>query len=84
MPQPDTKLDAMGGRTMPGVSVGCHAHLGGIWSGDYLVADYAPFKKDCDVGRAKVKVHRTKEVARNKALMKKTSECPTNRPNSWR
>ena len=34
MPQPDTKLDAIGGRTMPGVFVGCHTHAGGIWSGD--------------------------------------------------
>ena len=65
MPQPDTKLDAMGGRTMPGVFVGYHTHAGGIWSGDYLVADYAPFKKDCDVGRAKVKVHPTREVVKN-------------------
>ena len=55
MPQPDTKLDSMGGN-------GYHTHAGGLWSGDYLVADYAPFKKYCDVGRAKVKVHRTKEV----------------------
>ncbi len=65
MPQPDTKLDAMGGRTMPGVFVGCHTHAGGIWSGDYLVADYAQFKTDCDVGRAKVNVHRANEVVKN-------------------
>ena len=45
--------------------MGYHTHDGGIWRGDYLVADYAPFKKDCDVGRAKVKVHRAKAVAKN-------------------
>ncbi len=49
---------------MPGVFVGYHTHAGGIWSGDYLVADYAPFKKDGDVGRAKVKIHRAKEVVK--------------------
>ncbi len=50
MPQPDTKLDAMGGRAMPGVFVGCHTHAGGIWSGDYLA--------DRDVGKAKSLVPR--------------------------
>ncbi len=64
MPQPDTKLDAMGGRSMPGAFIGYHTHAGGIWSGDYLVADYAPFKKDCDVTPATVRAHRIKEVLR--------------------
>ena len=50
MPQPDTKLDAMGGRTMPGLFVGYHTHAGGIWSGDYLA--------DRDVGKAKSLVPR--------------------------
>ena len=47
---------------MPGVFVGCHTHAGGIWSGDYLFADYPPFKKDGDVERAKMNIHRTEEV----------------------
>ncbi len=53
IPQPDTMLDAIGGRTVPGLFVGHRTHAGGIWSGDYLVADYAPFKKDCDVGKGR-------------------------------
>ncbi len=66
MPQPDTKLDSMGGKqlTMPGIFVGYHTHAGGLWSGDCLVADYAPCKKYCDVGRAKVNIHRVKEVVK--------------------
>ena len=47
---------------MQGVFIGYHTHAGGLWSGDYLVADYAPFEKQCDVTRAKVKVHRIKGV----------------------
>ena len=49
MPQPDMKLEAMGAKTTPGVFVGCHVGPGGRWSGDCLVADYAPFKKYRDV-----------------------------------
>ena len=36
-------------RTIPGVFIGYHIHAGGFWSGDYLVADFAPFRQDCDV-----------------------------------
>ncbi len=39
-------------------------------SGDYLVADLAPFRKDFNVKRRKVKIHRIKEV------------CPTFRENT--
>ncbi len=46
MPQPDTKVVSMGSKTIPGVFIGCHVHPGGLWSGDYLVADYSPFTKD--------------------------------------
>ncbi len=45
--------------------LGYHVHAGGFWSGDYIVADYAPFKKDCDATPAKVKVHRIKEALSN-------------------
>jgi hypothetical protein len=50
---------------MQGVFIGYHTHAGGLWSGDYIVAEYAPFMKDCDATRAKVKVHHIREVVRN-------------------
>ena len=37
-PQPDTKIEAMGAKTLPGIFMGYHVHPGGLWSGDYLVA----------------------------------------------
>ena len=65
MPQPDTKVESMGSKTIRGIFIGYHVPAGGLWSGDYLVADLAPFRKDCDVTRSKVKVHRIKEVVKN-------------------
>ncbi len=55
----------MGSKTIRGVLIGYHVPAGGLWSGDYLVADLAPFRLDCDVHRSKVKVHRIKEVVNN-------------------
>ena len=54
----------MGDKTIPGVFIGYHIHAGGLWSGDYLVADFAPFRQDCDVIKSKVKIHRIKEVVK--------------------
>ena len=65
MPQPDTKVESIGAKTIPGVFIGYHFHPGGLWSGDYLVADLAPFKIHCNVIMSKVKIHRIKEVAPN-------------------
>ena len=62
MPQPETRVDSMGAKTIPGVFVGYHIQPGGLWNGDYLVADLAPFREDCDVAKSKVKIHRTKEI----------------------
>ena len=45
--------------------MGYHVGPGGHWSGDYLVADYAHFKKYCDVTESRVKIHRIKEVLKN-------------------
>ena len=64
-PQPDTKIEAMGAKTLPGIFMGYHIHPGGLWSGDYLVAELQPFRRNHDVPRSKVKVHRTKEVVPN-------------------
>ncbi len=65
MPQPDTRVESMGAKIIPGAFIGYHVHAGGLWSGDYLVADLAPSRKDCDVRRSKVKIHRIKEAATN-------------------
>ena len=65
MPQNDTKVESMGAKTIPGVFIGYHIHAGGLWSGDYLVADYSPFRRDCDVAKSKVKIHRIREVVWN-------------------
>ena len=45
MPQNDVKVESMGPKTIPGVFIGYHVHAGGLWSGDYLVADYSPSVK---------------------------------------
>ncbi len=53
MPQNDMKLVSMANKTIEGVHVGNHVHAGGVWSGDYYVAEYSPLKQDCEV-----KMHR--------------------------
>ena len=65
MPQPYTKVESMGAKTIPGVSVGYHIHPGAMWSGDYLVADLAPLRKNFDVTREEIKIHRIREVVTN-------------------
>ncbi len=42
MPQNDMKLESMRAKTIPGVFVGYYIHPGGLWSGDYLVAEWKP------------------------------------------
>ncbi len=74
MPLPDMKLESMGNKTTPGVFVGYHVGPGGRWSGDYLGADYSPFKKDGDVVKAKVKIHRAKEALK---IMQVNSHSPS-------
>ena len=65
MPQPDYKVVSQGAKTIPGVFIGYHIHAGGLWSGDYLVADLAPFRQDCDVAKSKVEIHRIKDIVKN-------------------
>ena len=65
MPQPDTRVESMGAKTIPGVFIGYHIYAGGLWSCDYLVADLAPFRKDCDVAKSKVKIHSIKEIVKS-------------------
>ncbi len=55
MPQSDMKLESMGTKTILGVFVRYHVHAGGVWSGDYYVADDAPFKQDYDVLKSQSK-----------------------------
>ena len=65
MPQNDIKIESFGSTTIQGIFLGYHIQPGGLWSGDYIVADYEPFKKDCDVLESRVKIHRIKEVLKN-------------------
>ena len=67
MPQPDTRVQSIGPKTILGIFLGYHLHPGGVWGGDYLVADLAPFRDSCEVARSKVKVHRIKAVVINHA-----------------
>ena len=41
MPQPETRIYNWGGKAITGLFVGYHTHPGSVWSGDYLVADFA-------------------------------------------
>lgn len=50
---------------MPGLFVGYHLLPGGIWSGDYIVAELEPLLHNIDEApypQGKVRVHRIKEV----------------------
>jgi hypothetical protein len=42
MPHNAVKVESMGSKTIPGAFVGYHIHAGGLWSGDYLFAEYPP------------------------------------------
>jgi hypothetical protein len=65
MPQPDTKVESIGPKTLPGVFIGYHIHPGGLWSNDYLVAELSSFRGNYNVAWSKVKVHRVREVVTN-------------------
>ena len=60
-----TKVAAMGSKTRPVICIGCHVHAGGLWRGDYIVADPQTFRRDDSIKRSKVKIHRIKEVCPN-------------------
>ena len=65
MPQNDIEIESSGSKTIQGIFLGYHIQPGGLWNGDYTVADYEPFKKDCDVLESKVEIHRIKEVLKH-------------------
>ena len=63
MPTPNAeKPPPFESKTQAGLLVGYHTQPGGRWSGDYLVADFEPFKEDPDAEPRHVRVHRMKEV----------------------
>ena len=87
MPQSDMKLASVGSTTLRGVFIGSHVHAGGLWSGDYIVADYEPFKKDCDVATSKVSIQLEWKVRfpvaerfRERALKDKDFSAPSEMP----
>ncbi len=45
MPQSEMKLEYIGSKTIQVVFIGYHVHAGGLWSGDYVVADYSPIQE---------------------------------------
>ena len=51
-------------KTRPGIFVGLHFQPGGLWSGDFIVADFAAFQEDPDIqpGSHACSISRTKEV----------------------
>ena len=49
MPQSDMKRESIGSKTIQGIFFGNPVHARGLWSGDYIVADFTPVRKDCDV-----------------------------------
>ncbi len=65
MPQDDIATNSFGSKTIEGIILGYHVQSGGFRNGDYIVADYEPFKKACDVLESKVDIHRIKEVLKN-------------------
>ena len=39
MPHSDIKIESFGGKTIQGIFLGYHIQPGGLWDGDYIVAD---------------------------------------------
>ena len=64
-PKSKPKQDRLEGRRSWGIFLGYHVQSGGLWNGDYIVADYEPFKNDCDALESKVNIHRIKDVLKN-------------------
>ena len=62
----------MRAKIIPGVFTDYHLHAGGLWSGDYLVADPAHFRQDCDVAKSRVKIHRANQLLINSILLSKS------------
>ena len=45
MTRNDVKLESIGIKTILEHVLCYHVHAGGLWSGDYIVADVTPYKK---------------------------------------
>ena len=63
MPTPVAdKPDPFESKTRPGIFLHPHAQPGGIWSGDYIIADFEVFRSNPNAEPKDVRIHRTKEV----------------------
>jgi len=62
VPNPNLDPGPFDRKTQPGIFVGYHQQPGGYFTGDYLVAEFEPFRMNPDAAPKDVKVHRTKEV----------------------
>ena len=49
-------------KTRDGLLVGFHVQPGGLWSGDYLVADWETFRHHPDATPGQCRIHRTSAV----------------------
>ncbi len=65
MPQNDMNIESIGSKTLQEIFLGYHVQSGGLWSCDYIVADYEPFKDNCAALESRVKTHRIKEVLKS-------------------
>ena len=45
-----------------GIFLGYHFHPGGVWSKDYLVADYADLRSNPEADPADIRISRTAEI----------------------
>ena len=67
-PNPNKTPAPFESKTKVGILVGYHQQPGGKWSGDYLVAEFEPFRYNPDAKPKDVTVHRVKEVVPPKRL----------------
>ena len=65
MLQKDMKIVELGSKTIQGIFLGYRVQSGGLWNSDYIVADYQPFKRKCDVLESKVDIHRINEALKS-------------------
>ena len=65
VPDPNKEPGAFDSRTKAGLRVGYHRQPGGLFSGDYIIAEYDAFRLRPDVkpsNRQEIMIHRTKEM----------------------
>ena len=67
MLQNDVEVEFFGSETIHGIFLGYHIQPGGLWNGDYIVADYEPFKKIATCWKARSKSTESKRYLKTSA-----------------